>query len=164
MRFIALFTLMWLFPFGILNMPNAFAQDSKDLLRDEMELTAELIKTKRKLVVMKNINLSESEKINFWPLYKKFRFSMERVENEKLAMIGSYAKNYNSQSLTDKKALSLLRQAIALRKKKLQIWNLYIAEFEKVLPPKKVVRFYQVESKLDAITDFERSKVIPLAK
>ena len=164
MRFITVFALVWLFPFGILNVPNVFAQDSKDLLRDEMELTAELIKTKRKLVVLKNINLNEREKGKFWPLYKQFRSSMERLENEKIKMITSYADSYKSESLTDKKALDLLRKAIALRKKKLQIWNIYIGKFEEVLPPKKVVRFYQVESKMDTITDFERSKVIPLVK
>ena len=65
MRFITIFTLMWLFPLGIINMPNAFAQDSKDLLMEEMELTADLIKTKRKLVVMKNINLRAPLKIIF---------------------------------------------------------------------------------------------------
>ena len=164
MRFITLIALLGLFTFGILNAPHVFSQDSKDLLKDEMELTAELIKTKRKLVVLKNINLNEREKGKFWPLYKKFRSSMERLENEKHKMIGSYADSYKSESLTDKKALDLLRKAIDLRKKKLQIWNVYIGKFEEVLPPKKVVRFYQVESKLDTITDFERSKVIPLVK
>ncbi len=164
MRFIALFALVWLFPFGVINVPNAFAQDTQDLLKDEMELTTELIKTKRKLVIMKNINLSEQEKIDFWPLYKKYRSSMDLLENDKMELIASYAESYKSDSLSDKKALHLLREAIALRKKKLQIWNVYIAYFEKVLPPKKVVRFYQVESKLDAVTDFERSKVIPMVK
>ena len=38
----------------------------------------------------------------------------------------------------------------------------YVKKFKKVLPAKKVARYYQVENKLDAIIDVDLAREIPL--
>ncbi len=45
---------------------------------------------------------------------------------------------------------------------KLRTRNTYVQKFKEILPPKKVVRFFQVENKLDAIINFELVAGIPL--
>jgi hypothetical protein len=38
----------------------------------------------------------------------------------------------------------------------------YVKKFNKVIPPKKTVRFFQIDNKLDTIIDFALAKEIPL--
>ena len=42
--------------------------------------------------------------------------------------------------------------------------NQYLKRFRKVLPEKKVMRFMQIENKMDAVIEFELAGSIPLAK
>ena len=39
----------------------------------------------------------------------------------------------------------------------------YLGKFKKVLPAQKVMRFYQIENKIDAIVEYELVDKIPLA-
>ena len=38
----------------------------------------------------------------------------------------------------------------------------YVKKFNKAIPPKKTVRFFQIDNKLDTIIDFALAKEIPL--
>jgi len=40
----------------------------------------------------------------------------------------------------------------------------YVPKFEKVLPPKKVARLYQIENKMRALVNYELARQIPLVK
>ena len=53
--------------------------------------------------------------------------------------------------------LSIQSMELSTRKK-------YLGKFRKVLPPKKVGRFYQTENKLDVAVRYELSSLVPLAK
>ena len=46
----------------------------------------------------------------------------------------------------------------------MSILKSYAPKFQRVLPPVKVVRLYQVENKLRALLHYELAKQIPLAK
>ena len=66
------------------------------------------------------------------------------------------------KNLSEATALKLLEEFLKIERSKLNFKKLYIPRFQKVLPPKKVVRFYQVENKLDATINYELSREIPL--
>ena len=77
-------------------------------------------------------------------------------------LIEDYAKHY--ESLSGDKASSLLKQYFAVEEERLQLQQSYVSKFEKAIPPQKVVRYYQIENKLDAIIEYELVEIIPLAK
>jgi hypothetical protein len=84
------------------------------------------------------------------------------VNDRLIAAIQDYARNY--ETMTDEKADALLQEAIAIETDELSLKNSYMHKFRQVLPPKKLARYYQVESKLKAIVDFELADSIPLVK
>ena len=40
----------------------------------------------------------------------------------------------------------------------------YVAEFAKVLPGRKVARFYQIENKMDAVIRYDLAATIPVVE
>src|SRR3989304_6191333 len=70
-----------------------------------------------------------------------------------LALITTYAQNY--RGLSDELAGKLLTEYLAIEKARLQVRTKYVPRFQKVLPPKQVARYYQVENKLDVIIQAE---------
>lgn len=140
------------------SMPVAlFAQAS-----GEEELTQEAIKANKKLIVGVNMDLSDQEKEGFWPVYEEYQEALRKINEKTVNLIKDYAAHYNS--LSDEKAESLLNEYLKIQEERLQLQNASVGKFNKVLPPQKVVRYYQVENKIKAIIDYELVKEIPLAK
>ena len=87
---------------------------------------------------------------------------MRKNNDRILALIEDFAASY--ETMTDAKAESLLKEAIAIETDELALKNSYMPKFGKVLPAKKLVQYYQVENKLKAIIDYELAEAIPLVK
>lgn len=130
--------------------------------RDEMEVLRADIRADRQAVVAEAMALTEAEGKAFWPLYNEFRFETGKIGDQAAALIEDYAKHYGE--LTDEKAAELLDRMLTLKQKKLDLQRKYVKKFKKVLSPKRVAQYYQIENKLDAVIDFEVAAAIPLAQ
>ena len=67
-------------------------------------------------------------------------------------------------SESDETATSILKQYLALERDHVAILTAYLPRFQKVLPPKKVAKLYQIENKSRALVNYELARGIPLAK
>ena len=104
------------------------------------------------------------EERNFWSLYNEYRLTMNEVGKRKTKLIADYADSINNGNLSDTEALRLLKEYISIERAKLTLREEYIPKFQEVLPPKKVVLFFQIETKIDALLNFDLAKAIPLVK
>jgi len=129
---------------------------------EEIELTRAIIQAERQAIVTRAMDLTAAEAQAFWPLYREYRLEMVRVGDRLLALITTYAQNY--RGLSDEMAGKLLTEHLGIEKARLQVKNKYLPRFQKVLPPKKVARYYQVENKLDVIIQAELAEDIPLVR
>ena len=116
----------------------------------------------RTKLVAANLPLTEEEGAKFWPLYNQYRGDVSKLNDRSLALIKDVAASYDSMS--DEKASDLLKQQMAIDEDRLKLKKSYLGKFEKVLPQKKVARYYQIERKLDASVQYEAAKNIPLVK
>jgi hypothetical protein len=116
----------------------------------------------RTKLVAANLPLTEEEGAKFWPLYNQYRGEVSKLNDRSLALIKDFAASYDSMS--DEKASDLLKQQMAIDEDRLKLKKSYLGKFEKVLPQKKVARYYQIERKLDASVQYEAAKAIPLVK
>ncbi len=129
---------------------------------DAIEVTRAAVQTERKAVVAAAMRLSEQESQAFWPVYNDFRAEMNKIIDKQVRLIRDFAKHYNS--LSDEKAKAMVAEYLSIEKAKLKLRQRYVRKFEKVLPPKKVMRYYQTENKLDALINVQLAREIPLAK
>ena len=129
---------------------------------DAIEVTRAAVQTERKAIVAAAMGLSEQESQAFWPVYNDFRAEMNKVIDRHVRLIRDFAAHYNS--LSDEKAKAMVAEYLSIEKAKLKLRQRYVRKFEKVLPPKKVMRYYQTENKLDALVNVQLAREIPLAK
>jgi hypothetical protein len=128
----------------------------------DIEVARAQLATERKSIVAQNLPMSEQESTAFWPVYENYRSAMREVGDRRVKLIKDYAAAY--QNLTDDQAKKMLRESQDIAKKELDVKEDYVGKFSKVLPAKKVARFYQIESKLDATVAYGLAHDIPLAK
>jgi hypothetical protein len=132
------------------------------LAQSQEELTNDVIKAQKKRIVGANMQLTEEEQKVFWPLYGDYQAELSKIEDQQIALITIYAENY--QNMTDEKAQELLDQFLAIDNEALEARRAHVKKFLKVLPAKRVVRYFQVENKLDAIVNYDLARGIPLVK
>ena len=154
----AMRTLLALAVLSLLSAPfQVYAQSSGETQSLRADLQAERTK-----VVAANLQLTEPEAAKFWPLYNEYRAQHSKLGDRALALIDDFAKNYDA--LTDEKAKELLKRQLDIDDDRLKLRRSYTGKFEKVLPPRKVARYYQIENKLDAAVAYEAAQSIPLAQ
>ena len=131
------------------------------LPNNELQLGLLAQAAQKKLIVMSNMHLSGDMKDKFGNLYDEYQKSMTELRIKKLKVIEEYAKNYTK--LDDKAADKLLNDWMKLQKDALDLKEKYISAFKKILPASLVLRYYQIENRLDLIQEARVTAMIPLA-
>lgn len=136
--------------------------EEKAQMAEEIRLTREVISKERQALVTSAMDLTSGEMQRFWPLYREYRLAASKVGDRIVTLVNTYADNY--QNLTDKDADKLLTEFVRIEEERARLKARYLPKFKKVLPVKKVARFYQIENKLDTAILAELTEAIPLAR
>ena len=126
------------------------------------ELRKKIIFDQKKLVVIENMEFTEEEETAFWPVYQKFQEELFPLKQRTVELILAYATVF--QSLTEAQASKIVEEYLTIQDSRQKIMRKYFKQFMKILPAKKVIRYLQIENKLDAAGRYELAQEIPLAK
>ena len=144
------------------NPPATAAQASTADVEREMDSVRQVARTNRKKIIAGGMDLTTEENQKFWPLYAEYRDSSTK-QNDRLAnIIMEYARNYDT--LSDSQARKLMNDYATLDQDRINLRGAYVKKFGAFLPPKKLMRYFQMEQKLDAIMNYEIAGTIPLPK
>ena len=66
-------------------------------------------------------------------------------------------------SLSDVQAKAMLAEALKVDEQRLELRRAFLGRIGRAIPARKVVRFFQIENKLDSVVRADLSKQIPLA-
>jgi len=139
----------------------ALSQDKPD---GNMQILRDKIKADKKLLVAENMELTESEAKAFWPVYEAYQNDLLAINQRIGRLIESYAADYQKNALTDEKAEKLISELVNIQKAEAELQASYVPKLNKVLPPKKVARYLQIETKIRAVVKYELAAQIPLVK
>lgn len=114
----------------------------------------------RKRLVEKNLPLTESEARRFWPLYERYQKELYEWAARRKALIARFGENY--ENMSDELAKQLVYEHIQMQESRLKLLKAYLPKFGRVLPPRKLMRYYQIETKIRAAVDAEIAERIPL--
>lgn len=129
-------------------------------LTEATEEARTIIQTERKMIVSQGLTLTPEESDAFWPVYDKYAADLKSAGDLRVKVITDYAANYDN--LSDEAARQLIADYMKFQEKTLKVRKQYLGKFRKVLPETKLARFYQIENKLDAISNFALARQIPL--
>jgi hypothetical protein len=138
------------------------ADETRSQAMEDIQLTRLAIQVERQALVTRAMDLTPDEMQGFWPLYRDYRLEAAKVGNRIVALITTYAENY--ESLTDATADKLLTEFVRIEQARARLKAKYLPKFLKVLPARKVARFYQLENKLDIAVLAEMAEQIPLVR
>ena len=132
--------------------------------KQELEYTRKLIQDNRRAIVSFDLGLTDEEEKGFWPVYDSYEKAMLKVNDDLVDLITKYAEAQKSGKLTDKQAVNITIRYLKIKQERIKVKNAFIKKFNQVLPGKKVIRFYQVDHRLDIIDNIEIADAVPLAE
>jgi len=144
--------------------PAVGADDYSDEILNQIEGERFKEQTARKSFVDGNMDLTPEESSKFWPLYYEYTSEIFSLDDKLAELLAQYAAGYTNKSLSDEQAGKMLKNYLQYEKQYAKIRLKYSKKFGEILPPKKVMRFFQIENKLNALVEMEMARQIPLAE
>jgi hypothetical protein len=136
------------------------SQAEKKNTEQYIELVRRDLRQEKREIIGEALALKQTEADAFWPVYERYEAELNRLGDEKLALINDYADNY--KTMTDAKAGELTRKAIDLDILRTSLLQQYLPQFQKALTNRRAAQFYQVEMPLLKIVDLQIASKLPM--
>jgi hypothetical protein len=136
----------------LLSIPALYGQ-AKSGKQGQIELSRQIIQMRRQEIVNQMMTLTKEESEPFWQLYQEWRGKQTGLGDRKVTLITQLGENV--VDLTDDKAKTMLDEWMKIQEDELQLKKEYLKKFRKILPERKVARFFQLESKMDAAVAYD---------
>jgi hypothetical protein len=129
-----------------------------------MQILLDKVKADKKLLVAENMDLTQSEAKRFWLVYEEYQKDLDAINQRMAKLIESFAADYRAETLTDEKAKILIDELVAIEQADGGLQASYVPRLSRVLPPKKVARYLQIENKIRAVLKYDLAANIPLVQ
>ncbi len=104
---------------------------------------------KRQAMVAEDLPLLDSEAEAFWDLYLEYRVADREIDDQRVELL-RYFEEANDV-FTDDEGNRIVTEALRIEIKRQELKQEFFEKFSLVLPGSKLIRYYQIESKLDAV-------------
>lgn len=116
--------------------------------------------TNKMAIVTANVPLTPEQAAVFWPLYNDYQVALLEVQDRMALLLRDYAANH--AALSDKRSKELFEEYLSIEKERLKLIDTHSKAFLKELPVKVVVRYFQVENRLETMTEYGIINELPL--
>ncbi len=123
----------------VFSSPIAFAQ-KKEAKKNEK------IKAMKVNFIKNELNLTESEEQNFWPVYNNYENDIKALRKKHKEVRIKY-KGKSIDDMTDQEAEELIDSSIMLKEQKLALEKSFNDDLKAILPIKKVLKFHKTQRK-----------------
>jgi hypothetical protein len=130
------------------------------LSESDFELMRSDIRTKKAALIADRIRFTDQEAAAFWPVYRRYEADLAAINDKKVSIMKDYVARH--QSLSDQQAKQLAEDVFDVDRKTLDLRAKCFAELEKSLPPKTIVRWLQLERRLQLLIDAQIAKDLPV--
>ena len=114
----------------------------------------------REAALKESLHLSAEEGAAFWPLYHSYRADMDALGDSLVKLVLEYADAY--PNVPEDRARQLLKEYMGLEEKIVSKRAWYLKKANKVLPAVKVLRWAQLENRMDIALRLQLASVVPL--
>jgi len=128
----------------------------------EIELMLVTKAAQKKAIVFANMGLQGEMKEKFGNLYDEYQVKLMGHRIAELNLIKNYAQNFNN--MTNKNSDKLITKWVTYEEAELVLKKDYIAKFKKIMPSADVIRYFQIENRIQLLREVQTSSLIPLAQ
>jgi hypothetical protein len=108
------------------------------------------------------MQFNDQQAAKFWPIYSEYDAELQKLNDQKLAGIQEYAKNFTN--MTDEKADALATLALELENKRNGLKKTYYEKIRAQLGGIVAARFLQVENQLLMVIDLQIAASLPIVQ
>jgi len=137
---------------SLLAAPLCFAEKS-------VGLTLAQIESERKNMVAEVVAPTEEQAEEFWKNYWQYRGGVKLLTDRTLEVLEEF--NATGWSMSGNRSAALVIEVMDIDKRRTALKQTHVKEFQKILNPKQVVRWYQIERKMDAVIRADLALTIP---
>jgi hypothetical protein len=127
---------------------------------DTMQIVRDSDKEKKRLIVARSMGLSDNHQ--FWKVYARYQEDLDKLHARLKKLVKSFVKSH--AVLGDQEAKDTLDTYLAIEVEAAKLKQDYVKTYLKVLPPAKLLRYYQLENKFSAVLRYDLAQNIPLAR
>lgn len=132
------------------------------LPNNEIELLLVSKAIQKKAIVLSNMGLQGETKEKFGNLYDEYQGKLMKHRISELKLIRDYAMSYNN--MTDENANKIIVEWSTVEDAELVLKKNYMAKFKKIIPSADVIRYFQIENRLQLLREVQTTGLIPLAQ
>jgi len=126
----------------------------------DFELMRSDIRTKKASLIADRMKFTDQEAAAFWPVYRQYETELAAINDKKVSIMKDYVNHH--QSLNDKQAKQLAEDVFDVDQKTLDLRTKCFGALDKVLAGKTIVRWLQLERRLQLLVDAQLSKDLPV--
>jgi hypothetical protein len=129
---------------------------------DDTQVLLSQIQADRRAIALAGLGLSDAETSKFIPVYDEYQREQKVLAEKSIDVINKFAANYDS--MTDDAARTIMKDWFKIQDEEVALMKKYSKRLDKVMPASKVLRWVQIENKMNALTSFEAARIVPLAQ
>jgi len=127
---------------------------------EDVRLFRKDVRSLKKQIVSANLELTDTEAEQFWPIYDQYTAEMVRIEDKKFELLKEYARDYNT--ITDEQADAYIKGRAAVEESILQLRLKYLPIFRGVLSGKTAALFTQIDWRLGLVVELQLASQVPM--
>jgi hypothetical protein len=127
-----------------------------------VELLRSDLRTQKVAVLTEMMQFTEDEDKAFWPIYREYDLALSRLNDERLALIESYAKAYDT--LTAATASDLVVKALDLESRRTALKQQYFAKLKGAVSPLVAAKALQIEQQILLLVDLQIAASLPVVQ
>jgi len=135
---------------------TAGAQDESEYERLHREADIE-----RQAMIAENLPMLDSEAEGFWDLYHEYRIADREMDDQRVELLGIVEEA--NEVFSDDEGNRIVIEALRIEKQRQALKQRFFERFSLVLPGSKLIRYYQIETKLDGVKRYYWTSAVPLA-
>jgi hypothetical protein len=139
-----------------------FARAAENVSESDFELMRSDIRTKKATMIADRMKFTDQEAAAFWPVYRQYETDLAAINDKKVSIMKDYLSRH--QSLNDQQAKQLAEEVFDVDQRTLDLRAKCFGALEKALPAKTIVRWLQIERRLQLLVDAQIARDFPVLK
>ena len=127
---------------------------------DDIQLFRKDVRSLKKQLIAANIELTDTEAQQFWPIYDRYTAEMEKILNKKFALLEEYTRSYTT--LMDDEAVAYIQWRAAIEDAILQLRLKYLPIFRRVLSGRTAALFAQMDWRIGLVMELQLASQVPM--
>jgi hypothetical protein len=147
---------------GVVGQAPADANTGRPVTEEDLAVLHQDVHVERTEIVSRNMNLTEEEAKVFWPIYRDYAHDQHAIAEQRIALIRDYAVNHDK--IDDEQAEAFIERALKLEEDGLELRRKYLPRFKNAIGAKQTMRFFQVDNRLNLLTNVQLAGLLPIIK